>query len=123
MFSALFHNDQAMVTVLTIVLINSALYITSNLILYFFKYDLGGETWKAQYTLFTTVGGAGQILGMMVIYPLLRNKLSNTAIFKTSLIMAITGYMCLLLSCITNLAHVLPLLCAIGLLVPFPTVC
>ena len=117
MFSALFHNDQAMVTVLTIVLINSALYITSNLILYFFKYDLGGETWKAQYTLFTTVGGAGQILGMMVIYPLLRNKLSNTAIFNTSLIMAITGYMCLLLSCITNLAHVLPLLCAIGLLV------
>ena len=65
----------------------------------------------------TTVGGAGQILGMMVLYPLLRNKLSNTTIFKTSLIMAITGYMCLLLSCIANLAHVLPLLCAIGLLV------
>ena len=117
MFSALFHNDQAMVTVITIVLINSALYITSNLVLYFFKYDFGGEAWKTQYTLFTTVGGAGQILGMMVIYPLLRKKLSNEKIFKTSLILAITGYICLLLSCFTNLAHVMPLLCVIGLLV------
>ena len=117
MFSALFHNDQAMVTVITIVLINSALYITSNLVLYFFKYDFGGEAWKTQYTLFTTVGGAGQILGMMVLYPLLRKKLSNEKIFKTSLILAITGYICLLLSCFTNLAHVMPLLCVIGLLV------
>ena len=117
MFSALFHNDQAMVTVITIILINSALYITSNLILYFFKYDLGGEAWKTQYTLFTTVGGAGQILGMMLIYPLLRKKLSNTTIFKVSLSMAILGYVCLLLSCLCNLAHVMPLLCGIGLLV------
>lgn len=117
MFQALFHNDQAMVTVITIILINSALYITSNLILYFFKYDFGGEAWKAQYTLFTTVGGAGQILGMMLIYPLLRKKLSNETIFKTSLLMAIAGYVCLLLSCFTNLSHVMPLLCAIGMLV------
>lgn len=117
MFQALFHNDQAMVTVITIILINSALYITSNLILYFFKYDLGGEAWKTQYTLFTTVGGAGQIFGMMLIYPLLRKKLSNVTIFKTSLVMAIVGYICLLLSCLTNLAHAMVLLCAIGLLV------
>ncbi|MGX7098675.1 MFS transporter [Globicatella sanguinis] len=37
-------------TVLTIVLINSALDITSNLIIYFFKYDISGENWKASYT-------------------------------------------------------------------------
>ena len=37
MFSALFRNDQAMVVVATIVLINSALYLTSNFIIYFFK--------------------------------------------------------------------------------------
>ncbi len=117
MFQALFHNDQAMVTVISIILINSALYITSNLILYFFKYDLAGEAWKTQYTLFTTVGGAGQIFGMMLIYPLLRRKFSNTTIFKTSLFMAITGYVCLLISCLTNLAHAMPLLCGIGLLV------
>ena len=35
MFSALIHNDQAMTVVITIVLINCSLYITSNLLLYF----------------------------------------------------------------------------------------
>ena len=117
MFKALFNNDQAMVTVLTIVLINSALYITSNLVIYFFKYDLGTEVWKTNYTLFTTVGGACQILGMMVVYPLLRKFLSNTKIFKTSLIMAITGYILLLILCKSSLAHNMVLLCMIGALV------
>jgi melibiose permease len=56
MFSALFRNDQAMVVVGSIVLINSALYLTSNFIIYFFKYDLGGAGWKATYTLFSTAG-------------------------------------------------------------------
>lgn len=42
MFRALISNDQAMCVVVTIVLVNSALYITSNLVLYFFKYDFGG---------------------------------------------------------------------------------
>ena len=37
MFRALFRNDQAMVVVATIVLVNSAIYITSNLVIYFFK--------------------------------------------------------------------------------------
>ena len=44
MFSALIHNDQAMTVVITIVLINCSLYITSNLLLYFFKYDVSGES-------------------------------------------------------------------------------
>ena len=42
MFKALFSNDQALVVVGSIVLINSALYLTSNFIIYFFKYDFGG---------------------------------------------------------------------------------
>ena len=74
MFKALFSNDQALVVVGSIVLINSALYLTSNFIIYFFKYDFGGTGWKASYTLFSTIGGAAQILGMMVLYPVLRKK-------------------------------------------------
>lgn len=58
MFKALFRNDQALVVVLSIVLINSALYLTSNFVIYFFKYDFGGVNWKGDYTLFSTVGGA-----------------------------------------------------------------
>ena len=50
-----------MVVVASIVLINSALYLTSNFIIYFFKYDFGGAGWKGSYTLFSTVGGAAQI--------------------------------------------------------------
>lgn len=92
MFHSLFHNDQAMVTALTIILVNSALYITSNLILYFFKYDLGGSDWQNAYTLFSTVGGASQILGMMILYPVLRKKWSNTQIFRLCLCAAIAGY-------------------------------
>lgn len=102
MFSALFRNDQAMVVVGSIVLINSALYLTSNFIIYFFKYDLGG---------------AAQILGMMVLYPLLRKKFSSTQVFHLSLLLALCGYGTLLVFCLTGLSHSLALLCIPGVVV------
>lgn len=117
MFSALFRNDQAMVVVATIVLINSALYLTSNFIIYFFKYDFGGEGWKGSYTLFTTVGGAAQILGMMVLYPLLRKKLSSTGVFRLSLIAALAGYAVMLAFCLTGLSRNLVALLLPGIVV------
>ncbi len=117
MFSALFRNDQAMVVVGSIVLINSALYLTSNFIIYFFKYDFGGTGWKATYTLFSTVGGAAQILGMMVLYPLLRRKLSSTQVFHLSLVLALCGYATLLVFCLIGLSHSLILLCVPGVVV------
>lgn len=43
MFKALVQNDQAVAVVVTIVLINTAVYITSNLVIYFFKYDFGSR--------------------------------------------------------------------------------
>ena len=117
MFKALFNNDQAIVTVVTIVLINSALYITSNLLIYFFKYDIGGTTWKDAYTLFTSVGGISQILGMMVVYPILRNKLSNTIIFKLGLCLAIFGYAFLLALCLLGYSSVLTMLMVPGVII------
>ena len=117
MFTALFRNDQAMVVVTSIVLINCALYLTANFIIYFFKYDFGGEGWKTSYTLFSTVGGAMQILGMMVLYPLLRRKLSNTQVFTVSLAAALAGYGLLLALCLLGLGGSLVLLCIPGGLV------
>ena len=117
MFKALFNNDQAIVTVVTIVLINSALYITSNLLIYFFKYDIGGTTWKDAYTLFTSVGGISQILGMMVVYPILRSKLSNTLIFKLGLCLAIFGYAFLLALCLLGYSSVLTMLMVPGVMI------
>lgn len=117
MFKALFANDQALVVVGSIVLINSALYLTSNFIIYFFKYDFGGTGWKASYTLFSTIGGAAQILGMMILYPLVRKKLSNTGVFTLSLALALGGYGVLLVLCLIGFSGNLVLLCVPGVVV------
>ncbi len=92
MFKALLQNDQAMTVVVAIVLVNSAIYITSNLVIYFFKYDFSGENWEGAYTLFNTFGGGIQILAMMILFPLLRKFISSLKIFYVSFGMAILGY-------------------------------
>jgi len=106
MFKALFSNDQAMVVVVSIVLINCALYITSNLVIYFFKYDFGGADWKGSYTLFTTFGGGMQILAMMFVFPLLRKFMSTIKVCFVSLWMEMLGYVILLGLTFTNMSNV-----------------
>ena len=107
MFKALFQNDQAMAIVLTIVLINCAIYITSNLVIYFFKYDFGGTSWFGSYTLFNTFGGGIQILSMMIFYPLLRKKFTNMKIFYICVSGAMIGYAVLLALAFTNMSNVI----------------
>ena len=96
MFKALLQNDQAMTIVVTIVLINCSIYLTSNLVIYFFKYDFGGTGWYNSYTLFNTFGGAVQILSMMLFFPLLRKFFNTIKIFYICLGSAIIGYAVLL---------------------------
>ena len=118
MFSSLFHNDQALTVVLTIVMVNMALYLTSNFIIYFFKYDFGGAGWKGSYTLFSTVGGAFQIVGMMIVYPLLRaKKIANEKIFHLSVGLAVAGYAILLALVFVGFAGSLYVLLVPGILV------
>lgn len=92
MFQALLQNDQAMTVVAAIVLINGSLYITSNLLIYFFKYDIAGANWFDTYTVFNIFGGAIQILSMMIAFPLIRKFLSSEAVFYLSLFFAMAGY-------------------------------
>lgn len=106
MFKALLQNDQAVTVVISIVLINCALYITSNLLIYFFKYDFGGENWHASYTLFNAFGGGIQILSMMVFFPLFRKFLNTVQVFYTSMGMAITGYAVLLILMLNNVNNI-----------------
>ena len=54
---------------------------------------------------------------MMLLYPLLRKKMSNTSIFKMCLCLAITGYFLILIACMTGLSSSLAVLCVCGLLV------
>ncbi len=106
MFRSLLQNDQAMAVVITIVLVNCSIYITSNLVIYFFKYDFGGEGWSGAYTLFNTFGGAIQILSMMLFFPLLRKAFSAIRIFYISIGMAVFGYLVLLVLAFTNMSSV-----------------
>ena len=106
MFSALLHNDQAMAIVITIVLIKCSIYITSNLVIYFFKYDFGGANWYDSFTLFNMFGGAIQILSMMVFFPVIRKWLSAMQVFVTSIGMAAAGYGILLALMFTNMTNI-----------------
>ncbi len=106
MFKALISNDQAMTIVIAIVLINCSIYITSNLVIYFFKYDFGGTEWFNSYTWFNMFGGAIQILSMMAFYPLLRKFFSNTKIFYITLASAIIGYGVLFCIAFINMSNV-----------------
>ena len=110
MFKALLQNDQAMAMVVTIVLVNSAVYITSNLLIYFFKYDLGGANWQGNYTLFNTFGGGIQILAMMIFFPVLRKFFNTMKIFYISVFSAIGGYAVLLIMALTGVDSVYPFL-------------
>ena len=92
MFHSLVTNDQALAVVITIVLVNSALYITSNLLIYFFTYDIGSES---GYALFSAFGGGAQILAMM-LFPLFRKKMSKRKLFVHSVVYEIVGYVMLL---------------------------
>lgn len=106
MFKALIQNDQAMTVVVTIVLINCSIYITSNLVIYFFKYDFGGSEWYNSYTLFNTFGGAIQILAMMLFFPVLRKFLNTIQVFYISFASAIAGYAILLILMFTNMSNI-----------------
>jgi len=106
MFKSLIQNDQAMAIVIAIVLINASLYITSNLLIYFFKYDIGGTKWTDDYTLFNTFGGGMQILSMMLFFPLFRKFMSAIKVFYTSFVMAIAGYALLLIQMIVGVKNV-----------------
>lgn len=106
MFKALIANDQAMAVVLTIVLTNTAIYLTSNLVIYFFKYDFGGAGWRSSYTLFNTFGGIVQILAMMLFFPLLRKFVSTIRVFYICFLMEIIGYAALLLLAFSHFLNV-----------------
>ncbi len=106
MFKALIQNDQAMSVVVAIVIVNCSIYITSNLVIYFFKYDFGGAGWRGDYTLFSTFGGGIQILAMMILYPFLRRFFTSIKIYFISMGMAIVGYISLLVLASTTMNNV-----------------
>ena len=105
MFSALIHNDQAMVVVVGIIVFNASLYLTTQLGVYFFKYDIGNSD---LFSLFGTVGGVGQILSMVSL-PLLRRRWGSKQILAGALGITIAGYLALFALSMTGVKAVAPL--------------
>lgn len=105
MFSALIHNDQAMVVVVGIIVFNASLYLTTQLAVYFFKYDIGNSD---LFSLFGTVGGVGQILSMVSL-PLLRRRWGSKQILAGALGITIAGYLALFALSMAGVRAVAPL--------------
>lgn len=110
MFKALVQNDQAMTVVIAIVMINTALYITQQLVYFFLKYDFSPATYQGDFTLFNTVGGGCQILAMMLLFPLLRKFMDTIKIFFTCFGMAVAGYALIIIISLTGTSNVVFLL-------------
>ncbi len=110
MFKALIQNDQAMTVVVAIVMINTALYITQQLVYFFLKYDFSPATYKSDFTLFNTVGGGCQILAMIFLFPLLRQFMDTVKIFYTCFGMAVFGYVLIIIISLTGTTNVFWLL-------------
>lgn len=105
MFSALIHNDQAMVVVVGIIVFNASLYLTTQLAVYFFKYDIGNSD---LFSLFGTVGGVGQVFSMMSL-PLLRKRWGSKQILAGALGVTIIGYLALFMLSMIGVRAVAPL--------------
>ncbi|WP_115726656.1 glycoside-pentoside-hexuronide (GPH):cation symporter [Actinomyces culturomici] len=116
MFRALLANDQAMVVVIGIVVFNASLYLTTQLAVYFFKYDMGNSD---LVSLFGAVGGAGQILSMASL-PLLRKKWSAKTILSGSISITILGYLLLFAMSLAGVRQIAALaLCAFIIYIGF----
>ena len=110
MFKALVQNDQAMTVVVAIVMINTALYITQQLVYFFLKYDFSPNSYQGDFTLFNIVGGGFQILSMMLFFPILRKFMDTVKIFYTCFGMAIAGYIIIIVVSLAGATNVVLLL-------------
>lgn len=99
MFKSLFKNDQAIVVVISIILVYTALNLCSNLVLYFFNYDIGDPAYlfgnelnsETAYSVFAGVAFLAQIIVIMTV-PALRKKYSKHKLFIFGFVAQIVGF-------------------------------
>lgn len=88
MFSSLINNDQALIVVVGIIIFNASLYLTQQLAVYFFKYDIGNGS---LFGMFGMIGGAVQIISMTTL-PILREKYECKKILVGAIVTTLVGY-------------------------------
>lgn len=89
----------AVVFVVSIILVYTSLNICGNLVLYFFRFDVGNE---GAYSIFAAVAFAAQVLVMMVI-PMLRKRFSKSQLFISGFIIQISGFAVILIMAFAKL--------------------
>lgn len=105
LFRALIQNDQAQVVVIAIVIFNASLYLTQQLALYFFKYDIGSA---ALFGIFGTVGGLAQIIAMTLV-PVLRKKMASKQLLVAGIGLTLVGYSLLFIMGVLKIRDMLSL--------------
>lgn len=88
MFSAIFKNDQLLVTAIAMALFMIGYMTTTSFGIYFFKYAYGNED---MYTPFTIILGVSQLLALAV-FPLFSKRLTRKQLYFGSTIMVVLGY-------------------------------
>jgi len=114
MIRALFKNDQAMIVVTAIIVFNASLYLTQQLAIYFFKYDIGNAE---LVSLFGAVGGGVQIVSMMLL-PLFRKKFETKDILKGAICITIAGYLFMFILGMLHMNNIV-LLCIAAMVIFF----
>jgi len=88
MFKSLLRNDQAMVVVASVILVYTAFNIISNLVLYFFQFDLNDT---GAYSMFVAICFGTQVIIMMTV-PLMRKKIDKIKLFSLGLFIQVVGF-------------------------------
>ena len=78
-----------MYIVLVCVLVNGAMFITTNMLIYSFKYDFEGSAWYNSFTLFTGVGSVVQLLSMIIVLPVIRKLRTSEQTFRLGILTVI----------------------------------
>ncbi|MFN7250740.1 MAG: glycoside-pentoside-hexuronide (GPH):cation symporter [Anaerobacillus sp.] len=112
MLKSLLRNDQALVVVVSIVIFNASLYLTQQLAIYFFRFDIGNA---ALFGVFGTIGGATQILAMMFV-PVLRKYVSRKRLLVGAILLTIVGYSLLFALGVANVKSIVPLAIAASII-------
>ena len=89
----LFHNDQALVIVVIMILFNLAINLTNAVNVFYFVFVIGS---KDQYTFFTILLGASQAIGLLG-YPLFSKWFGRNRVNIASLVLPCIGYLLMFL--------------------------
>lgn len=92
-FTTILHNDQLVIILIAMVLYTFAINLTSNLAIYYFRYDIGNED---LYGTFYMIAGAGQVLAML-LFPFIAKRVPRRKVFIVSATLPIAGYAALYL--------------------------